>query len=231
MCAWYQCVPALQQFNSLKEHIKLRWKEDELIYQLKTEIDIAPFGDKVKQWIWKEHNQINKTIQECQTCRKKKAGISSLRHHMGWEDCDQLCLQLLIRYTYWIEISTKLWNWICIIMNCSNNNKPKEDQHTHEMCSHNLKIIKTNRNQETIEQMLNMQWEEADHNVHEHTRFPRSPTFRMYGVCVFVCVCATLCKNLQHFATLCNTLQHSATLCNTLQHFAKLMMMRCALIL
>ena len=170
MCAWYRCVPALQQFNSLKEHIKLRWKEDELIYQLKTEIDIALFGDKVKQWIWKEHNQINKTIQECQTCRKKKAGISSLRHHMGWEDCDQLCLQLLICFTYRIEISTKLWNWICIIMNCSNNNKPKEDQHTHEMCSHNLKIIKTNRNQETIEQMLNMQWEEADHNVHEHTQ-------------------------------------------------------------
>ena len=110
MCAWYRCVPALQQFNSLKEHIKLRWKEDELIYQLKTEIDIAPFGDKVKQWIWKEHNQINKTIQECQTCRKKEAGISSLRHHMEWEDCDQLCLQLSIRYTYWIEISTKLWS-------------------------------------------------------------------------------------------------------------------------
>ena len=55
-------------------------------------------------------------------------------------------------------------------------------------------------------------------------RYPRSPAFRMYGVCVFVCVCvqhfATLCNTLQHSATLCNTLQHFATLCNTLQHFA-----------
>ena len=74
------------------------------------------------------------------------------------------------------RLSTAVWknmcdaSRICIIMNFSNNNKPKEDQHTHEMCSHNLKIIKTNRNQETIEQMLNMQWEEADHNVHEHTQ-------------------------------------------------------------
>ena len=50
------------------------------------------------------------------------------------------------------------------------------------------KEIKTNRTQDSIEQMLHMQWEEAEHNVHEHTQKWNEVVLTTEAIFPFICV-------------------------------------------
>ena len=64
--------------------------------------------------------------------------------------------------------------------------------------------IKTNNAQEAMEQMLHMQWEEAEHNVHEHTQKWNEVVLSTEAIFPFICV-AYLCLQTE-LATMISSL-------------------------